>query len=119
MIVCPPSTSGYCRIDPVDLNTKSAIWLNLCDEGFGILQYVEGDPAQFERRIWEIPEVIAYDIEQIGDRRFYVYIRDASTAKLRELFAPVRLGGLVVVPPIRYHEDGTTSITAECSPADQ
>lgn len=89
----------------------TALQWNLTEEGFGILHYVEGDRKPFEERIREIPEVLGYDIEPIDDRRFYAYIRDASTDELRELFAPVRKGGLVVVPPIRYHEDGTVSLS--------
>lgn len=89
----------------------TALQWNLTDEGFGILHYVEGDAGAFEDRVREIPEVLAYDVEPIDDRRFYAYIRDASTEELRELFAPIRRGGLVVVPPIRYHQDGTVSLS--------
>lgn len=89
----------------------TALQWNLGKEGFGILHYVVGDSSRFEDRVREIPEVLDYDIENIGEGRFYVYIRDASTEGLRTLFRPIRTGGLVVVPPVRYHEDGTTTLS--------
>jgi predicted DNA binding protein len=89
----------------------TALQWNLGEEGFGILHYVVGDASRFEDRVREVPEVLDYDIELIEEGRFYIYIRDSSTDGLRELFRPIRRGGLVVVPPVRYHEDGTTTLS--------
>ncbi len=55
----------------------------------------------------EIPEVVGYDIERIDEQSFYVYVRDATTDSLQEMFRPISSGGLIVVPPIEYEPDGT------------
>ncbi|PSP90343.1 DNA-binding protein [Halobacteriales archaeon QS_4_66_20] len=93
------------------VDRSAALQWNFTGDGFGILHYVVGDVDAFEERIREIPEVLGYDIATAGTGRFYVYIRDATTANMRALFAPITQGGLVVIPPIRYHADGTSSFS--------
>lgn len=80
---------------------------NYTDDALGILHYIVGDADAFERAMQEIPEVVGYDIERIDERSFYVYVRDATTDSLQELFSPIASGGLIVVPPIEYEPDGT------------
>lgn len=85
----------------------TALQWNYTGDALGILHYVVGDAAAFEATIQEIPEVVDYDMARVDDRYFYVYVRDSTTGLLRELFAPVTSGGLLVVPPVRYEPDGT------------
>ena len=89
---------------------KALQW-NYTGDAFGILHYVEGAPDAFETRIADIPAVRGYEIERVGERAFYVYIRDETTAGLRDLFEQVTEGGLVIVPPWVYHEDGTVTLS--------
>lgn len=85
----------------------TAIQWNYTGDALGILHYVVGDADALERAMQEIPEVVGYDMERIDDQSCYVYVRDATTDALQELFRPISSGGLVVVPPIEYEPDGT------------
>lgn len=85
----------------------TAIQWNYTGEALGILHYVVGDTDALESAMQEIPEVVGYDMERIDDSSCYVYVRDATTDALQELFSPISSGGLVVVPPIEYEPDGS------------
>jgi predicted DNA binding protein len=89
----------------------TALQWNFTGDALGILHYAVGDADAFEAAVAEIPEVVDYDVVRAGDGAFYVYVRDATTDALGDLFAPITRGGLVVVPPIRYHEDGTVTFS--------
>ncbi|KTG09007.1 DNA-binding protein [Haloprofundus marisrubri] len=93
------------------IERATALQWNYTGDAFGILHFAVGDAAAFENAIADIPEVLDYDIETAGADAFYVYIRDATTNELSDLFGPITHGGLVVVPPIRYHEDGTVTFS--------
>lgn len=80
---------------------------NYTGDALGILHYVVGDADALESAMQEIPEVVGYDIERIDERSCYVYVRDATTDSLQEMFSPIVSGGLIVVPPIEYEPDGT------------
>lgn len=80
---------------------------NYTGDALGILHYVVGDADALESAMQDIPEVVGYDVERIDGRSCYVYVRDATTASLREMFGPLSAGGLVVVPPVEYEPDGT------------
>jgi len=85
----------------------TALQWNYTGDALGILHHVVGDADALERAMGEIPEVVGYDMARVTDRSCYVYVRDATTGPLRELFAPVSSGGLLVVPPVTYEPDGT------------
>ncbi len=89
------------------IERATAVQWNYTGDALGILHYVVGDADKLERAMREIPEVVGYDIERIDDRSCYVYIRDATTDSLQEMFGPISSGGLVVVPPVKYEPDGT------------
>ncbi|WP_226008025.1 helix-turn-helix domain-containing protein [Natrinema salinisoli] len=89
------------------IERATAVQWNYTGDALGILHYVLGDADALERAMQEIPEVVGYDIERIDKRSCYVYIRDATTDSLQEMFGPISSGGLVVVPPIKYEPDGT------------
>lgn len=46
-----------------------------------------------------------------GEDAFYVYVSDATTDTLGDPFGPVTQGGLVVIPPLQYHENGTVTLS--------
>jgi predicted DNA binding protein len=85
----------------------TALQWNYTGDALGILHYVVGDADALETAMEDIPEVIGYDVARVDTRSFYVYVRDATTGPLRELFAPVTSGGILVVPPVKYEPDGT------------
>ena len=89
----------------------TALQWNFTDDALGILHYAVGDADAFEAAVEGIPEVLDYDLERAGEDAFYVYVRDATTDALGDLFGPITRGGLIVVPPIRYHEDGTVTLS--------
>ena len=93
------------------IERASALQWNFTDDALGILHYAVGDADAFEAAVEGIPEVLGYDVARAGDDAFYVYVRDATTDALGDLFGPITQGGLVVVPPIRYHEDGTVTFS--------
>jgi len=90
--------------------SRALQWNNTGDE-LGILHYAEGDADALEAAIADIPEVLGYDIERVAEGAFYVYIRDATTVSLREVFESLLTGAVIVVPPIVYHEDGWVTVS--------
>lgn len=93
------------------IERATALQWNFTGDALGILHYAVGDIGAFEAAVGGIPEVLDYDLERAGQDAFYVYIRDATTDALGDLFGPITEGGLIVVPPIRYHEDGTVTFS--------
>lgn len=89
----------------------TALGWNFTGDALGILHYAVGDADAFEAAVTEVSEVVDYDLVRAGSDAFYVYLRDATTPSLGELFEPITRGALVVVPPIRYHEDGTVTFS--------
>jgi hypothetical protein len=89
----------------------TALQWNFTGDALGILHYIEGDIDAYEATAEETPEVLDYELEPAGDDAFYAYIRDATTESLQEMFGPITSGGLVVVPPIVYHADGTVTLS--------
>ena len=85
-------------------------WNNSGDR-LGILHYAHGKPDPLEAAIRDIPEVLGYDIQRVGDEAFYVYLQDATTESLGEMFGSLTAGALIVVPPIVYHEDGRVTVS--------
>jgi len=93
------------------IERSRALQWNFTGDALGILHYAEGDAAAFEAAVAEVPQVSGYELEPAGEDAFYVYIRDATTDPLRDLFGPITTGGVVVVPPIVYHPDGTVELS--------
>jgi len=93
------------------IERATALQWNYTGTALGILHYVVGDTDALEAAMREIPEVLGYDMERVDDRSCYVYVRDATTDSLQEMFAPLSVGGLVVVPPVEYNPDGTVAFS--------
>jgi hypothetical protein len=90
---------------------SNALQWNFTGDALGILHYAVGDADAFEAAVADIPQVLDYELLEVSDDAFYVYLRDATTDALGELFGPITDSGLVIVPPIRYHEDGTVTFS--------
>lgn len=93
------------------IDYATALQWNFTGDALGILHYVVGDVDTFEAAVTDVPEVIGYDLVRASEDAFYVYIRDATTDALANLFGPITDGGVVVIPPIRYHEDGKVTFS--------
>lgn len=87
----------------------TAMHWNYSGEELGIMHYVEGDPEAFRDDVAEIPEVIDYELTVAERNAFYVYIRDATNRRLRELFDLLDQSPVVVMPPVEYTPDGSVS----------
>lgn len=85
----------------------TAIQWTFSGEEMGFMHHVVGDTAAFEAAISEVPQVLDYDLTTAG-QGFYVYIRDATTPPMRAMFEHVVDQPVVVVPPLRYGDDGVT-----------
>jgi hypothetical protein len=89
----------------------TALQWNFTGDALGILHYIEGDIDAYEAMLVDTPEVLGYELEPAGDDAFYAYIRDATTEPLRAMFEPITDGGLIVIPPIVYHGDGSVTLS--------
>lgn len=87
----------------------TAMHWNYSGEELGIMHYVEGDPEAFRDDVAEIPEVIDYELTVAERNAFYVYIRDATNRRLRELFDLLDQSPVVVIPPVEYTPGGSVS----------
>jgi len=90
----------------------TALQWNWTGETLGILHYVVGDIDAYETAAKDIDAVIDYELEPAGDDAFYAYVFDEMTPASSAMFEPVSYRGLVVVPPILYHDDGRVSMSA-------
>jgi len=90
----------------------TALQWNWTGETLGFLHHIVGDIDAFEATISDIDEVIDYRLEPAGADTFYAYLFDETTPALKQLFEPVTYGGLIVVPPMEYHESGHVSMSA-------
>ena len=89
----------------------TALQWNYTGDTLGILHYAVGDADAFESAVSGIQQVIDYELVRADEDTFYVYVEDATTDALGDLFEPITRSGLVVVPPIAYHEDGTVTFS--------
>lgn len=100
---------------PVERAT--ALQWNWTGDRLGILHHVTGDIDAFEAAVRDIEQVIDYELEPAGTDAFYAYLHDEMTAASAQLFEPASYGGLVVVPPMVYRENGEVAMSA-FGPAD-
>lgn len=100
------------------VDRSTAIQWNIAGDELGIMHYVVGDRNRFRATIEEITEVTAYELAPAGDGSFYVYIRDAMTDPIRNVFETVARSPVVVIPPVEYADDGTVSYSVVGPSAD-
>lgn len=98
-------------VDAPFVERATALQYNYTEAELSMLHYVEGDAAALAAAVEEMPAAVDYAIDRVDDRRFYAYIRGANTGSVDDMFAPLSASGLIVVPPIVYHEDGTVSLS--------
>jgi predicted DNA binding protein len=93
------------------VDRATALQWNFTGDALGILHYIEGDIEAYRAVAEETPEVLGYELEPAGEDAFYAYIRDDTTDAVERMFSPITHGGLVGVPPIVYHGDGTVTLS--------
>ena len=89
-----------------------ALQWNWTVDEVGFLHYVVGDVDSFESAVRDVDLVIDYELEPVGEDAFYAYIHDRMTPALEAFAEQSTAGGLVVVPPMRYREDGSVALSA-------
>lgn len=87
----------------------TAMHWNYSGQELGIMHFIEGDAVAFQDDIANIPEVLDFDLTVADTNAFYVYIRDATNPRLRELFDLLKQSPVVIIPPIEYLSNGTVS----------
>lgn len=67
---------------------------------------VEGDLDRYRERIDDVDSVLDYNLTPVAEGRFYAYVHQETRDAERRMRAAFASRSLVVVPPIRYDEDG-------------
>jgi predicted DNA binding protein len=89
-------------------------WNRSADGGEGedtFLFAVEGETAAYEAALEATPLVADYELAGGETGRQYLYVRQASRDVDDDLLAAVSGSGVVVVPPVVFHADGTATLT--------
>lgn len=84
---------------------------NFSGDRLGILHYVEGDVDTYVTELESIPSVLNYDIAQADDDHFYVYHRCILSGGAQELFETFTKDTLLMVPPIKFSDDGSATFS--------
>lgn len=84
---------------------------NVSGDRLGLMVYAEGDVAAFEEDVAAIPAVLEFEVVPAGGDGFYAYLRNELNALSRRLFGTFTRGSLLVVPPLVYGGDGTTTFS--------
>ena len=87
----------------------TALQYNYTDEELSMLHYVEGDADAMAAALGEIEAAFDFALERVDDDRFYAYLRGHNTGSVDSMFGPLSASGIVVVPPIVYHPDGSVT----------
>ena len=87
----------------------TALQYNYTDDELSMLHYVEGDADAMAAAVEGIDAAFDFAIERVDDERFYAYLRGRNTEGVDAMFGPLSASGIVVVPPIVYHADGTVT----------
>jgi predicted DNA binding protein len=89
----------------------TALQWNVAGDALGILHYAVGDVDAVEVAVADVPQVVDYEVAADGPDAFYAYVRDETTDALADLFAPLAESSVIAVPPVRYREDGSVSVS--------
>lgn len=93
------------------MDYATALQWNLSGDDMGVLHYVHGDAEAFVEEVEEIPGVAGWDHAQASENAFFVYVLDSTPEASAELPDPFDDDDFVVIPPTRYHDDGTVSFS--------
>ncbi|PSP27595.1 DNA-binding protein [Halobacteriales archaeon QH_2_65_14] len=94
------------------IERATALQWNLTgDATASFLHYVEGNIEAFEQAVTAIDRVTDYDLVTAGEGGFYAYIQSTNTESFQTMADMLTDSGIVVVPPIVYHEDGAVTMS--------
>jgi len=79
---------------------------------------VRGDPEPFRTKLESRSATVAYSLSPAVEGVFYCCVRDRVTEADRGYIDAFARGTLVVVPPVEFEPDGTTTVTLVGTPAD-
>lgn len=110
----PPGT-----VDPVFdmltradfVETDTGLHWNFSGERLGALHYVEGDRESYVAALESLSPVTDYDVAPRDEDTFYAYLQCAIDGGARALFETFTRGSLLVVPPVEYGPDGSTTLS--------
>ena len=115
------------EVHPVyDLLTGGADYLsdvellnwNVSAEPAGFLIRAEGDADRFAGELKAIPEVLHQEFIRVSDDEFYVYHTCEKTPMTDAIFDAFSQRSLLVVFPMVYHDDGSSTVTVVGPEAD-
>ena len=89
----------------------AALTWNIAGKRLTMLHYVEGDVAAFEAAIRDVDLQREYELEPVDDGAFYAYLHDDLTDEVLDLWALADRSGVVTVPPIEWHADGSVTVS--------
>lgn len=93
------------------VDNATALQWNLSGDDLGVLHYVHGDAEAFVEEVEDIPDVVGWEHAEASDNAFFVYVLYNGADAPAELPDPFTDDGFVVIPPTRYHDDGTVSFS--------
>jgi len=81
-----------------------------------LLFYVEGDREAYADALEATDRIVEYRITPLDDEACYAYIRERSSEFDMRLEDAFQRPGLLVIPPVEFHSDGTARLTAVGEP---
>ena len=93
------------------LDSVVGIHWNVSGDRLGLMVYAAGDVEAFRDEIREIPEVLDFETVSTGDDGFYAYLQNELNEVSRRLFGTFTRGSLLVLPPLDYGGDGSTTFS--------
>ncbi|KDE58314.1 bacterio-opsin activator [Halostagnicola sp. A56] len=88
------------------------------DDERSFIFHVVGDAAAYERAIAEFGGTVSYDLTELGERSFSVYVRDVPEDIGEQLLETFTRGTLVALPPLEYRSDWTVRFSVVGEPTD-
>jgi hypothetical protein len=93
-------------------------WNTVLDETNTMVFRVRGDPGPFRAKLDSRAATVAYSLSPSSEGVFYCCVRDRVTETDRSYIGAFARGTLVVVPPVTFEPDGTTTMTLVGTPTD-
>ena len=84
---------------------------NVSGDRLGLMLYAEGDDEAFREEMRRAPAVLDFEVVPTGGDGFYAYLRNELNALSRRLFGAFTRGSLLVLPPLEYGGDGSTTFS--------
>ena len=82
-------------------------WAEPAAENSIVLLRVVGDQKSFERVLAAEPVVLDYEITAVDESSFYAYVESVTTDIERDVWRAFTQDRSLLVPPLKYNDDGT------------